>query len=56
MTVIAATPVKPPKPDAGRSARAQLRQAVWEASQFFLPHEIDKYVDEVLEEIKSDEP
>lgn len=35
---------------------AQLRQAVWEASQFRSFEEIRAYVDAVIAEIESDEP
>ena len=37
-------------------ARAALRQAVWEASQFLDPADVRAYVEAVLSEIKSDEP
>ena len=36
--------------------RAALRQAVWEASRFLTPNQIDKYVNAVLDEIESDKP
>jgi len=36
--------------------RAKLRQAVWEASQFLTPNQIDKYVNLVLDEIEKESP
>lgn len=41
---------------AGIKAQANLRQAVWEASQFHSYAHIREYVESVLREIESDEP
>lgn len=35
---------------------AELRQAVWEATQFLTYDEVEEYVSGVLEEVKGDEP
>lgn len=39
-----------------RTARAHLRQSVWEATQFMSFEEIREYVKSVLREVESDEP
>lgn len=38
------------------SAKAQLRQATWEATQFMTYDEVRAYVAAVLREVESDEP
>ena len=35
---------------------AQLRQSIWEASQWLTASEISIYVDKVIQEVETDEP
>jgi hypothetical protein len=49
-------PLTPSNPNPERTARAQLWQAVWEASQFCDVDEIRRIVEGTLREIESDEP
>lgn len=55
MTAYAGPPI-PPDPNAKTHALAQLRQWVWESSQWLSYDEIREYVEAVLREIESDEP
>lgn len=56
-TTSGSRPEPPPDREAlARIAWSDLRQAIWEASQFGAGHEITDYVDRVLHEIESDAP
>jgi hypothetical protein len=56
MRNIGAGPARVPDPHGPRRRLAQLRQAVWEASQDQDTDAIRVYVDAVLDEIESDAP
>lgn len=45
-----------PPEERARRARAQLRQAIWDASQFMSLADIGRLTDDVCSEIRSDEP
>jgi hypothetical protein len=49
-------PTRPADPHAPVRAKAELRQATWEATQFMSFDEIRDYVEAVLREVETDEP
>jgi hypothetical protein len=53
---VSSAPAAPPDPNAERRARAELRQAVWEASQWMSSVQLVEFVVGVVAEIESDEP
>ena len=51
-----AGPQREPDPNAKTKTLAQLRQMVWEATQWLSCDEVCEYVEAVLREVESDEP